>query len=185
MLSFTGVKKGKTIVLDGDPYLVVSSNFMRKQATRPVMRSVLKNIKTGQTREHTFQQADKVDEADVQRASHQYLYSTGDSFTFMNQETYEQVELSDSLVGDMSGFLLEGEVVDVVMFDGTPIGLELPIKVERKVISAPPGVRGDTSTNVMKEVVIEGGTIVKAPLFIKEGDILRIDTRTGVYVERV
>ncbi|MEX1997729.1 MAG: elongation factor P [Candidatus Andersenbacteria bacterium] len=185
MLGLNDIRKGKMINLDGEPYVVVSAEFLRKQQRKPVVRSILKHIKTGQTREHSFQQSDKVPEAEIERKGFQYLFGSGDVYTFMDQSTYEQIELSAALLGDLLQYLLEGQTIEILFFEGKPVSLDMPIKIERRVIEAPPGIRGDTSTNVMKEVVIEGGRRVKAPLFINEGDIIRIDTRTGTYVERV
>lgn len=184
MLTMTEIRKGKMIVLDGEPYQVTQADYLRMQQRRPVMRTILKHIRTNATREHTFQQADKVEEADVGRVPYQYLYADKGTFAFMDQQTFDQVELSKDFVGDAAKYLIEGQVVDVVMFASDPIGIELPIKIERKVIEAAPGVKGDTSSNVTKEILVEGNLKVKAPLFIKEGDSIRIDTRTGTYVER-
>ncbi len=102
----------------------------------------------------------------------------------MDKETYDQIELDTDAVGDVAKFLLEGQEVEMVLFEGQLVSVELPIKINRKVIEAPPGVRGDTSSNVTKEIVIEGGVKMRAPLFIKEGDMIRIDTRNGEYLER-
>lgn len=184
MLGMNDIRKGRTVVLDGQPYVVTSASYMKKQQGRPVMRCVLKHLQTGQTKEHTFMQSDKVEEADVSRQQWQFLYSDGGQYHFMNQTTYETVELNRETVGDAAQFLLEGEDVEVLLFGETPVTVELPIKIERKVVTAPPGIKGDTSTNVMKEVVLEGGAKVKAPLFVKEGDRIVIDTRTGAYVAK-
>lgn len=184
MLSMTEIRKGKLIVLDDEPYRVMSSEYLRMQQRRPVMRTTLKHVRTGATRQHSFQQSDKVAEAEIGRLPHQFLYADGDTYSFMDQETFEQVELQEDAIVEAAPYLIEGQVVDVVLYDGEPIGVELPIKIDRTVTEAPPGVRGDTSSNVMKEVVVEGGLKIKAPLFIKEGDSIRIDTRTGEYVER-
>ncbi len=184
MLGMTDIRRGRVVVLDGEPYVVMSADFLRKQQRRPVMRSSLRHLASGATREHTFMQSDKIAEADVERAAWQFLYASGETYTFMNQQTFEQAELPASLVGDAARFMLEGQTVEVVLFEGRSVSRGRPRKIDRKVISAPPGIKGDTSTNVMKEVVIEGGTTVKAPLFIKAGDTIRIDTRTGEYAER-
>lgn len=184
MLSMTDIKKGKIIVFEGEPYQVASAEYLRKQQRRPVMRTILKHIRTGATKEHSFQQSDKIEEAEVGRVPYQFLYEDSGTYAFMDQETFDQAELNADILGDNAKFLLEGQIVDIVMFSGEPIGIELPIKIERKVIEAPPGVKGDTSTNVTKEIVVEGGLKMRAPLFIKEGESIRIDTRTGEYVER-
>ncbi|MEX1112759.1 MAG: elongation factor P [Candidatus Andersenbacteria bacterium] len=184
ILTLSDIRKGKIITLDGEPFLIASAEFLRKQQRRPVVRSILRNIKTGQTREHSFQQSDKVPEADVEKKPYQFLYSDGGVYTFMDQATYEQVELSADVTGDAAQYLLEGQEAAIVLFEGQPIGLELPIKIDRKVIDAPPGVRGDTSSNVTKDITVEGGVKMKAPMFIEEGETIRIDTRDGSYVER-
>jgi elongation factor P len=184
MLEMNDIKKGKMVVLDGQPYVVVSADFLKKQQRRPVVRSVLKNLSTGQTKEHTFMQSDKVEEAEIEREKYQFLYEQSDDWQFMNPDTYEQITLSEGEVGEATRFLIEGQEVELMMFDGHAVMVELPIKIKRRVVVAPPGVKGDTSTNVMKEVQIEGGAKIKAPLFIKDGDKIVIDTRTGEYVER-
>lgn len=184
MLTISDIRKGKMLVLDGEPYLVASAEFLRKQQRRPVVRTILKHIKTGQTREHSFQQSDKVPEADIEKKAYQFLYTDGTTYTFMDQQTYDQVELSEDAVSEMAKFLLEGQEAEIVFFENQPVSIDLPIKISRKVIEAPPGVRGDTSTNVTKDIIIEGGVKMKAPLFIQEGDMIRVDTRTGEYLER-
>ncbi len=185
-LPFNDIRKGKgkIIVLDGEPYIIASAEFLRKQQRRPVIHTVLKHLKTNQTKEHTFQQSDKVEEADIEHSPHQYLYQEGGKYVFMNGQTYEQVEISSDIIGDLARFLLEGQEVNIVLFEGTPVSIDMPIKIDRKVIEAPEGVRGDTSSNVTKEIVIEGGVRLRAPLFIKEGELIRIDSRTGEYLER-
>lgn len=184
MLSFNEIRKGKIVVLDGQPYVVMSAEFLRKQQRRPVIRSILKHLKTAQTREHSFQQSDKVAEADVERKQYQFLFAEGDTLTFMDQETYEQIEISKENVGDAAQYLLDGQTVEIVLFEGTPVSVELPIKITRKIIEAAPGVKGNSSSGVLKDATIEGGVKVRVPLFIAEGDAIILDTRDGSYVER-
>src|SRR3990167_2660499 len=177
VLSMNGVRKGVAVVFDDGPYVVVLAEFLKKQQRRPVVRATLKHLRTGRRREHTFMQSDKIQAADVERKPYQFLYADGERYIFMDQETYEQVELGDDVVGETAKYFLEGQVATLLLFGEAVVAVELPIKIERRVTTAPPGVKGDTSTNVMKEVVVEGGARVKAPLFVKEGDIIRIDTR--------
>lgn len=184
ILGLSEIRKNKIIVLDGEPYQIVSAEFLRKQQRRPVVRTMLRHLRTGAAREHSFQQSDKVPEADVARKQFQFLFATGPTLTFMDQETYEQLEMDKEVLGENAGFLVDGQLVDVVLFEGAPVSVDLPIKIERKIIEAAPGVKGDTSKNVMKDATIEGGRHVKVPLFIHEGDIIRIDTRSGEYLER-
>lgn len=172
------------VVLEGQPFLVMSADFLKKQQRRPVVRAILKHIKTGQNKEHTFMQSDKIAEAEIERKPYQFLYKDEGGWQFMDPSTYEQVNLTDDVMGEMGKWLVEGQEASLLLFEQQPVLVELPIKIDREVITAPPGIKGDTSTNVMKEVEIEGGTKVKAPLFIKTGDKIRIDTRTGTYVER-
>jgi elongation factor P len=185
MLSMNDVRKGQAIVLEGEPYLVAEAHFLKKQQRRPVVRSRLKHLRSGAMREHTFMQSDKIAEADITKRAWQFIYVNGERFVFMDQETFEQSELGKEVVGEAAQYLLEGQNIDVLLFDGAPVSVDLPVKIERKVVEAPPGVRGDTSGNVMKDIVVEGGVRLKAPLFINEGDTIRVDTRTGTYVERV
>jgi elongation factor P len=184
MLGFNDIRKGKIVVLEGQPFVVQSAEFLRKQQRRPVMRTILKHLQTGATKEHSFQQSDKVEEADVDRIDTQYLYRDGQQYVLMQQATYEQFLIEPLLMGDVHQYLLEGQPIELILFRGKPVVVELPIKIDRAVIEAMPAVRGDTSNNVTKDVVVEGGAKIKAPLFIKEGDRIRIDTRTGTYVER-
>lgn len=184
VLSFNEIRKGKIIVLDGEPYVVTSAEFLRKQQRRPVIRSVLKHLKTGQTREHSFQQSDKVVEADVETKPYQYLFGDEQRLTFMDQATYEQLELDRSLMGELADFLLDGQEVQIVFFTGNPVTVDLPIKITRTVIETAPGVRGNTAGNVLKDAKIEGGINVRVPAFITDGDKIVVDTRDGSYVER-
>ncbi len=185
MLTISDIRKGKVIVLDAAPYVIVSAEFLRKQQRRPVVRTILKHLQTGATREHSFQQSDRVPEADVGRSRAQFLYRENKSYVFMDQSTFEQYYINPDLIGAIGQFLIAGQPVEIILFEAQPVAVELPIKVDRKVLEAPPGIRGDTSAKVMKDVVIEGGATIKAPLFVSAGDILRIDTRDGTYVERV
>lgn len=185
MLHMNEIRKGAVIIFESEPYVVTSAQFLRKQQRRPVMKTILKHLKTGRTKEHSFQQADRVEEANIERRAAQCLYKTPEGKrAYMDMTTYEQFELGEETSSDSDQFLLEGQEVQILMFDGRPVSVELPIKLARKVMEAPPGVRGDTATNVMKDAVIEGNIKVKVPLFINEGDTIKIDTRTGEYVER-
>lgn len=175
---------GVTITEAGDPWVILETDFMKKAQRRPVMRTKLRNVRTGQVKERTFKQGDSIPEADVAKKKAQFLYAGGSEYTFMDQETYEQYTLSDAAVGAAGQFLRQGVLVDVLTHEGAPVAVQLPIKMTLRVTSAPPGVRGDSASNVMKEVELEGGTRVKAPLFIKEGDLVIVDTRTGEYVSK-
>jgi elongation factor P len=184
--SLNDIKKGMNILYGSEPYIVMEANFVRMQQRKPVMQTKLKNLITGKVLEYSFKPGDRVEEADLRRGRASYLYSDLARAYFMSQENYEQLELSLEVIGDKKNYLIEGTEVDVLFFNDQPISLELPKKMELKVTSSPPGVRGDTAQGgVTKQVTLETGLLVNAPLFIKEGDKLRINTETGEYVERV
>lgn len=176
------LRVGVTVTEAGDPWVVLETDFMKKAQRRPVMRTKLRNIRTGQVKERTFKQGDSIPEADVAKAKAQFLYASGQQYTFMDQGTYEQYVLLGDAVGSAAPFLHEGLVVDLLTFEGNPVAVQLPIKITLKVVSAPPGVRGDSASNITKEVVLAGDIKMKAPLFVKEGDTVFVDTRTGEYV---
>ena len=185
MLTMNELRQGATITENGDPWIILESDFMKKAQRRPVMRTKMRNLRTGQVVSKTFKQGDSAEEADIAKTKAQYLYMTGNEYAFMNQENYEQYSLSKEQLGDAVRFLQEGMELEILLFESNPVSVELPIKVEMKVVQAAPGIRGDSASNIMKEVVVEGGAKMQAPLFIKEGDVIRVDTRTGEYVERV
>ena len=184
MLAMNDLRQGVTILDGGDPWVVLETDFMKKAQRRPVMRTKIRNLRSGQVKERTFKQGDNIPEADVGKVKARFLYAADRNYTFMDDMTYEQYTLSGDVLGTSVAFLREGSVVDLLTFEGNPVIAQLPIKVEAKVISAPPGVRGDSATNIMKEVTVEGNVKVKAPLFVKEGDMIIVDTRTGEYVSK-
>jgi elongation factor P len=149
-----------------------------------VVKTKLKNLRTGGTIDKTFQGADKILEADLSKKKATYLYSDNDNAYFMDSDTYEQFEISLSKVGDNKKFLVENSNVDILYFANEPINIELPIKMFFTVISSPPGVKGNSAGSVNKKITIETGAMLDAPLFIKEGDKIVVDTRDGSYVER-
>lgn len=185
MLTMNDLRQGVTITENGDPWIILESDFMKKAQRRPVMRTKIRNLRTGQVINKTYKQGDTIEEADIARSKAQVLYGNSVEFAFMTHDTYEQYALSIDQIGDMAKFLHEGMEVEVMLFEGNPVSVKLPIKIEVKVVEAAPGLRGDSASNIMKEVTIEGGVKLQAPLFVKEGDVIRIDTRNGEYVERV
>lgn len=182
MLTMNDLRAGVTVTEAGDPWMILETDFMKKAQRRPVLRTKIKNLRTGAVRERTFKQGDSIPEADVSKVRAQFLYAAGEQFTFMDQSTYEQYTLAKVVVGAAAPFLKDGLVVDLVTFQGAPVAVQLPIKLPLRVVVAPPGVRGDSATNILKEVVVEGGLRVKVPLFVAEGDVVMVDTRTGEYV---
>jgi elongation factor P len=185
MLSITNLKTGTKISLENEPYIVLSYYHSKMGRGGAVVKTKLKNLKTGATIEKTFQGADKVLEADLSKKKATYLYSDAETAFFMDSETYDQFELSLSKVGDSKNYLIENSNVDILYFGNEAMNIDLPIKMKFSVISSPPGIRGNSSGSVTKKVTIETGSVLDAPLFIKEGDKIVVDTRDGSYVERV
>ncbi|MDP2587662.1 MAG: elongation factor P [bacterium] len=178
------LRVGAVLELNEQPYIVLKSDFMKTAQRRPVMRTKLRNLKDGSVLEKTFKQGDKVDAADVNRSQAQYLYKDGEQFYFMDQSTFEQFSIPSDVVAEAENYLKESEINTILNFSGTPIAIELPIKVDFKVVEAPPGIKGDTAQGGVKEVTLENGLKVNAPLFIKVGDTIRVNTGTGKYSER-
>lgn len=185
MSSLTDIKKGIVIKYNNDPFVVVDAKFLRMQQRKPVMQTKLKNVRTGQVMEYSFKQGENVELADMTRQRANFLYKEKDKFCFMEQENYEQYYLEPELVGDGAKFLKESQEVDLVVYEERVIGVQLPPKVNLKVVSAPPGIKGDTATGGVKAVTLETGAVINAPLFISEGETVKINTETGEYVERV
>lgn len=185
MLTMNDLKVGVVVNLDDAPYQVVWSDFMRTAQRKPVMRTKLRHLITGQVLEKTFKPGDKIAEADLRRNRAQFMYREVDNFNFMDSENYEQFYFTKDQIGDIGNYIKEGEDVDVLNFNDKPVTITIPPKVNLKVVEAPPGVKGDSAGNVTKKVKVETGYEVAVPLFIKEGETVRINTETGEYVERV
>ncbi len=185
MYSIAQLKPGVAIMVDGDPYLVTKSQFSKQARQGGTMKTVLRNLKTGANIQKTFSGNEKCEAADLERARCQYLYDDGSKGIFMHKDTYEQYEIDLELLGRQKGYLLEGGDADVLLFEGNAIGLSLPPKVELKVIETPPGVKGDTAQGGSKPAKLETGVMINVPLFINEGDLIRVNTEEGTYVERV
>jgi elongation factor P len=149
------------------------------------VRTKVKNLKTGRVLDRTFRAGERVDEADVEERTMQYVYQEGDNLVFMDTTSFEQIPFTPAQVGDARKFLKENLEVSVVFWRGQPIGLELPSFIEASVTRCDPGMKGDTASGATKPATIETGATLQVPLFIKEGDVLRVDTRTGEYVERL
>jgi elongation factor P len=149
------------------------------------VRTKLKNLRTGRMLEKTFRSGEKVEEADIDERKMQYLYQDGDSLVFMDSQSYEQIPIPGEQLGDAKKYLLENTEVGVQIYKGTAINIELPPFVQLTVTQSDPGLKGDTASGGTKPVTVETGAVIQAPLFIKEGETIRIDTRSGQYVERV
>ncbi|MBT5338772.1 elongation factor P [Candidatus Falkowbacteria bacterium] len=185
MLDISQVRLGSVVKHDGAPYTVISA--AQKQVGRggSIKTIKIKNLIDGKVLEKTLQGNDKMDSADLARGKAQYLYKEGGEVHFMNNETFEQFSIEKENVGESINFLVEGADVTILYFEGNAVSVEIPIKAELTVTEAPPGVKGDTAGTATKTITLETGYQVNAPLFIKEGDKVRINTETGQYVERV
>jgi len=178
-------RNGLKIELDGEPFTITYFQHVKPGKGGAFVRTKVRNLKNGRTIDRRFRSGEKVDEADIQENKMQYLYRDGENLVFMDSQTYEQLPFSEAQVGDARTFLKENLDVDVLFWRGKPINIELPPFIEAKITTCEPGIKGDTASNVTKPATIETGAIVQVPLFVKEGERIRVDTRTGAYVERV
>lgn len=185
MLSLNEIKTGKIIQVNNEPYVILKTDHHKMGRGGAVLKVKLKNLINGNMLDKTFQGNDKAEEADTSKKKANYMYKDENSANFMDNETYEQFTLPLDVIGDKIKFMKDGTDVDILYFAGNPVALDLPIKVELKVISAPPGVKGNSAGNVMKQVDLETDVTISTPLFVNEGDIIRVNTDTGEYVERV
>lgn len=185
ILDFSDLKStGQIIKYNSEPYQIIWSNFMRTAQRKPVIQTKLRNLVTGKVMEYSFKYGEKVEGADVIKKKLQFLYSDGSGASFMDPESFETIVLPKALVQEQLSYLKEGTDAIVIFFEDRPIGLDLPVKVDLKVVETSPGVKGDTATGGSKPAKLETGLTVNVPLFIKEGDMIRVDTRSGTYVER-
>jgi len=172
-------------MLDGAPYTVVEFQFVKPGKGAAFTRTKLKNLLTGGVIDRNLRSGEKLEPANVETKSMQYLYKEGDSYVFMDTSTYDQVHIPHETIGDDSNFMPEQIVVEVLFFNDRAVGVTLPNFIEQKIVETEPGFRGDTSTNTTKPAKISTGATIQVPLFIVEGDVVKIDTRTGDYLERV
>ena len=184
MTSTTNIVKGIAIDFKHGTWLIAEAQFVNPGKGSAFTRTKIKNLKTGQVIEHTFRSGESVEMVDVQRKKAQFLYSDGTSYNFMDNENYEQFSLEEDAIGNGTKYLIDGTEVYILYIDGTPISVQLPPKMAFKVASTPPGVRGDTATGGSKEATLETGTVVKVPLFIKEGESIMVNTEDGSYISK-
>lgn len=185
MLSLSAIKTGKTITLNNEPYLVIFHQHSKTGRAGAVLRTKLRNLKTGAVLEKTFQGSDKIEEAEIAKSKAQYLYRDGENYFFMDNANFEQFSLPKSVLGNLTDYFIDGMEATILNYNNSPINIELPVKIELKVVEAPPAIRGNTADGGTKQVTLETGIKVNTPLFVKVGDILRINTETGEYAERV
>ena len=177
-------KSGLKILLDNDPYVVVENEFVKPGKGQAFNRVKIRNLKTGRTIERTFKSGDTVEGADVVDVDMEFSYNEGDFYHFMQAETYEQHTAGKAAVGDSAQWLKPGLTCIVTLWNGQPLSVAPPAHVELKVIETDPGMKGDTVTGGTKPAKLETGAIVKVPLFINEGEVIRVDTRSAAYIAR-
>ena len=185
ILSYNEIVQKKIIVYNGEPYEVLSSHVFRMQQRKPVNQTKLKHLVSGKVLEISFHQSETVPEADIGRMQATYLYTNrGESWFAEEGNPKNRFSFPEDAVGDKVKWLIQNAPVEVMLYNDEPMTIMIPIKVELKVVEAPPAVKGDTATGGNKQVKLESGATVNTPLFINEGDVLRINTETGEYVER-
>jgi elongation factor P len=185
MYDCSDLRKGLKIEIDGDPYVIVQFDFVKPGKGQALYKCKLKNMVTGVQIDRTYRSGEKFNEANLEEQQMEFLYTDGNEFCFMNSSTYAQEFLTREQVGDNIALLKENTVCNVLLFNGTPIDITLPNFMELQVTQTDPWVKGDTATGSTKPATLETGYEVQVPPFIEEGDLLRIDTRTKAYVERV
>jgi elongation factor P len=185
MISTGDLRKGIAIELDGDLWQILDFHHIKMGRGSAQIRIKLRNIKRGQTVERTFQAGEKWPRAVLDKRPVQFLYRDGSEYHFMENESYEQFHLSAEQLGEVTDYLVEGMTLDRTTHQGETIGVELPISVELRVVETEPGFAGDTQSGAKKPATLESGLVVQVPIFVDEGDTIRVDTRTGEYQTRV
>ena len=186
LLEYNEVTEKKFIVLDGQPYEVLSSHVFRKQQRKPVNATKLKNLMSGKVTEYSFHQSEKIEEAEIESREVKYLYNNRGEWWFSeDKDPTKRFKVTNENVGPQGRFLKANTVVEQLLFKDQPMGFKMPINAELKVTEAPPNVKGDTATGGQKTVTLETGATINVPLFVNEGDVIKINTDTGEYRERV
>ncbi len=185
MISTNDVRAGMALNLPDGLFQVVDHQHTKPGKGKAFVKMKLKNLDTGSLAERTFRAGENVQDAKIDRREYQYLYKDDMGFHFMDAETYDQMAVSDALIGDAASFLSEGMTVQLPIFEGNPIGIDLQAAVEIEVTYAEPGVKGDRVSGATKPVTLKTGLVVQAPLFVEQGDVIKVDTRSGDYITRV
>lgn len=185
MISTADFRNGARLEIEGEPYYIVEFQHVKPGKGGAFVRTKLKSYKTGNVIDRTFRSGERFEEPNLEERDMQFLYSAGDSYTFMDTETFEQLTFEKKQLGENADLLKENMVVKILVYEHQPIAVELPIFIELKVVDAEPGVRGDTASGGTKPAVVETGAVIKVPLYLGVGEVIKIDTRTREYVERV
>jgi len=185
MISASELRAGVMFKHEGIIYETIQFQHVQRPRLAPLVRAKIKDARKGNVVERTFSPDDKFEQISFEEKGLQFQYKAGDTYNFMDNTTFEQYEFSAAQLGEQVKFLREEVIISMLLHEGEVIGIKLPTKVELKIMETPPGVKGDTQGSATKAAVMETGAVVQVPLFVKEGEIIRVDTRTGEYVERV
>ncbi|MCF7792347.1 MAG: elongation factor P [Victivallales bacterium] len=185
MFSASDLRKGLKVEIDREPWIITEFEFCKPGKGTALYRCKLKNMLTGTTMDKTYRSSDKIEKASMEEREMYFSYFDGEFYVFSDAETFDEYPISSDILGSSVNFLIENSLCNVLMFNGKPIEVELPIFIEKEIVQTEPGARGDTATNVTKPAKIDNGYEIAVPIFINEGDIVKIDTRTGQYAERV
>jgi len=177
-------RNGAKVELDGEPFTIIEFQHVKPGKGGAFVRTKLKSLKTGNVIERTYRSGEKLETPDLEEREMKFLYATGEQYTFMDTENYEQLTFERNLLGDGWDLLKEDMTVTLLLHEGTPIGMDLPVFVALKVVKTEPGVRGDTASGGSKPAVLESGATIKVPLYLDEGVVVKVDTRSREYVER-
>lgn len=185
MIDTSDFRNGLSIIKDNDIYTIVEFQHVKPGKGGAFVRTRLRNLRTGNTLEHTFRAGEKMEQAILERSKMNFLYNQGEEYVFMDMETFDQVTIPAAALGDSVKFLKDNTEVEVCQHNGKILGVELPFFMEFEVVETDPGLRGDTASGGSKPATLETGAVINVPLFINIGDKLKVDTRTGTYLERV
>ena len=185
MINVGDLRAGNKVELDNEPYIVVEAQHVKPGKGGAFCRTKFKSLKSGSILERTLRVGEKLDEPNLEEKEVQYLYCAEKQYYFMEVNTFEQLFLREDQLGDSKNYLKENMVLHILYFNENPIGIDLPLTVELKIVRTDPGIRGDTATGGSKPAYLETGAVVKVPLYLNEGEIVKVDTRTGEFIERV
>ena len=185
MATTADFRNGFTYIENGDLYQIIEFHHVKPGKGGAFVRTKLRNVKTKQVIERTYRSGEKIEEIRLERRPYEYLYFDGAFYVFMDTETYEQIQLGQDILGDPAKFLIENTEITILFYETTPIEVEMPMHMNLEVVETEPGLRGNTATNVLKPAKLSSGADIVVPLFIEVGDTVRVNTRTGEYIERV
>lgn len=185
MISTVDFRNGVRLMVEGDPFYIVEFQHVKPGKGGAFVRTKLKSYLTGNVLDRTFRSGERFEEPKLEEREMQFLYATGDDYTFMDSESYEQLTFAKNTLGENADLIKENMIVKILVYEHRPIDVELPNFIELKVVDADPGVRGDTASGGTKPATVETGAIIKVPLYLEVGTVIKIDTRTRSYVERV